>query len=100
MHDPSTESCKSWHSKGHSLEYLDPVVASFDISIRIWIFEGVEDLLAPVLVGEGHLDELLQAALLGVKDPLAEPAGGFLTILTCFHILKLLLQIICPSQRL
>ena len=100
MHDPSTESCKSWHSKGHSLEYLDPVVAAFDISIRIWIYEGVEDLLAPVLVGERHLDEVRKTALLCVKDPPAESSGCFFSVSAALDQLKLLFQFISLTQRL
>ena len=91
MHDPSTESCKPGHPKGHPLEYFDPVITALNISIRIWELKRVEDLFAPVLVSEGYLDEVRQSALLCAEDPFAEPSGRFLPALTCFHQLKLLL---------
>ena len=91
MHDPSTESCKSGHPKGHPLKHFDPVIAALDISIRIWELKRVEDLFAPVLVSEGYLDEVRQSALLRAEDPFTKPPGGFLPVLTCFHQLKLLL---------
>ena len=99
MHDPSTESCKPGHPKRHPFEHFDPVIAAFDISIRIRIFEGIEDLPAPVLVCERYFDELRQAAFLRSHDPSAEPSGRLLTVPACFYKLKLLLQLICFAQR-
>ena len=100
VHDPSTESYESRHTKRYPLEHLDPVIAAFYISVGIWIFEGIEDLNAPVLIGERYLNHVFEAAPLSAHNPPAQTLCSFFSACTCFDIFKLLFQSICLIQRL
>ena len=86
VHDPSTESYESRHTKRYPLEHLDPVIAAFYISVGIWIFEGIEDLNAPVLIGERYLNHVFEAAPLSVHNPPAQTLCSFFSACTCFDL--------------
>ena len=72
MENSISKAVKVSHTIAHTFQNLDLVVETFCAAIGVSIFEGIQNLFAPVPKGSDTGFEFRQLHLFGILDPVIE----------------------------
>lgn len=72
VHYPISKAVKGSHTIAHTFQNLDLIVETFCAAIGVSIFEGIQNLFAPVPKSSDAGVEFWQSHLFGIFDPVIE----------------------------